>query len=290
MSLRIKAAQRFLVAFTRSHRKKPYHLAADRRIGARALAMVRVARGVTEVREQVAGVPVHRYSSGSTRPGLILEFHGGAYVAGGPESARAYTRQIVAGGGPDLVAVDYRLAPEHPYPAGLDDAVAVYLALSPAPMVLMGDSAGGGLVLALTQRLRDEGLPLPAGVVAFFPWADLTQGSAGFSINAGRDTLHKADLDVRAREYAGELDVRTPGISPIFGSFAGFPPTLIPVGTLDSLIGDARTVYARPLEEGVDATLVEAPGAAHGFISLPVPEARRILAGVADFIRGILPA
>lgn len=287
MSVRIRVAQGALIAFAGWYRRKPYDLPAQRRLGVRAEAMTRTARGVTETESQIAGIRVHEYSADSGQPGLVLHFHGGAYVAGSSMFGRTYTK-LVANGGPDLTSVDYRLAPEHPYPAALDDAVAVYRALLPRPMVLMGESAGGGLVLALTQRLRDEGLPLPAGVVALFPWADLTQGSEGFVTNAGRDALDKSELDLHAREYAGELDVRTPGISPSFGSFERFPPTLVVVGELDSLTGDARDVQRHLLNAGVDTDLILIPGAAHGFVSLAVPETRVAFAAIAAFLRRVL--
>jgi epsilon-lactone hydrolase len=289
VSVRIRIAQRALILFVNWYRKRPYDLAAQRRIGLRAERGTRIARGVVETEGTIAGVRVHEYSSGSGRSGLILHFHGGAYVAGSSMFGRTYSK-LVASGGPDLISVDYRLAPEHPYPAGLDDAVAVYKALLPRPMVIMGESAGGGMVLALAQRLRDEGLPMPAGVIPLFPWADLTQGSVGFVTNQKRDVLDKSDLDVHAREYAGELDVHVPGISPSFGSFEGFPPTAIVVGEYDSLIGDSRDVYQHLKDAGTDVTVTEIPGTAHGFVSLAVPETRRAFAVIAAFVRRVLPA
>jgi epsilon-lactone hydrolase len=288
VSLRIRIAQRVLITFVNWYRKKPYDLAAQRRLGLRTERATRIARGVVETEKTIAGVRVHEYTSGSGQLGLVLHFHGGAYVAGSSLFGRTYSK-LVANGGPDLISIDYRLAPEHPYPAGVDDAVAVYRSLLPRPMVIMGESAGGGMVLALAQRLHQEGLPMPAGIVALFPWSDLTQSSVGFTTNAGRDALAKSDLDTHASEYAGDLNVRTPGISPSFGSFEGFPPTTIIVGEYDSLIGDSRDVYQHLKDAGASVALTEIPGTAHGFVSLNVPETRQALSVIAAFVRRVLP-
>jgi monoterpene epsilon-lactone hydrolase len=287
VSLRIRIAQRSLRAGALARRMNPIDLDRGREIISEAEATLPLAPGVTETSAEIAGVPVRRYSSGPGFGGVILFFHGGAYVVGSPHVARGYTR-LAADGGPDIVSVDYRLAPENPYPAGLDDAMAVYAALGDVPVVLMGESAGGGLVLALAQRLRDEGRPMPVAVVPVFPWADLTQGSDGFRTNAARDSLDKAELDQAARDYSGGEDLRTPGISPAFGSFEGFPTTFTVVGTFDSLIGDARRVHRSLVEAHVDSTLLEIRGAAHAFISLPVPEARKALAEISRFVQGAL--
>ena len=246
--------------------------------------LMRLARGVTVSEEVIGGVPVRRYSSGSTKKGVLLHVHGGAYVGGSSLAARAYTR-TVAETGHDMVSVDYRRPPEHPYPAAVDDSLAVYRALSSEPVIVMGESAGGGLTLALVQRIRDEKLPMPVGTVPVFPWADLTQSSETYELNGHHDILSKSGLDDAAAMYANGADLRTPGISPLFGSFAGFPKTLIPVGTHDSLLGDARAVTAAMKSDGVDVRLMEVPGAVHGFLLLPVPEVRRVIDAISAFAR-----
>ena len=144
-------------------------LAKARRSVDRLEPRFRLARGVTVTENVIAGVHVRRYTSGGKTPGVVVHFHGGAYFCGSSLMARRYSR-IVAQGGPDMVSVDYRLAPEHPYPAALDDALAVYRTLSAEPIVVVGDSAGGGLALALVQLVREQGLPMPLGLAPIFPW------------------------------------------------------------------------------------------------------------------------
>jgi monoterpene epsilon-lactone hydrolase len=247
----------------------------------------RLARGISETEESIAGVPVRRYSSGGNSPGVVLHLHGGAYYCGTSKMGRCYSR-IAAHGGPDLVSVDYRLALEHPYPAAVDDALAVYQALLPKPVVVAGDSAGGGLALALVQRIRDEGLAMPVGVAPIFPWADLTQSGASYAATAGRDMMTKNAGDWAAGMYAAGQDVRTPGISPLFGSFAEFPPTLVTVGTCDALLDDARAVTAALRAAGATVTLNEVPGGIHGFTTLPTPEASDAIQVIAYFVRDCL--
>jgi epsilon-lactone hydrolase len=284
MSIRMSVMQRGAVFFAQRAATRDLDLAKARQTTLAMERRFRLARGVTTSKDTIAGVPVRRYSSGGGTPGVVLHLHGGAYFCGSSNMARRYTA-IVADGGPDLVSADYRLAPEHPYPAALDDAHAVYCALSDEPIVVVGDSAGGGLALALVQRVRDEGRPVPVGLAAIFPWADLTQSGLSWSVNAGRDLLTKGGLDQAAAMYAAGIDLRTPGVSPLFGAFTGFPPTQITVGTRDSLLDDARSVTAALHAAGAEVSLHEVTGAIHGFATLPTPEARAAIHALAEFAR-----
>lgn len=156
-------------------------------------------------REVIAGVPVLRVSSGARARGTVLYLHGGAYMA---YSARdgVNAAHLSADGGPDLVSIEYRLAPEHPYPAAVEDALAVYRELVRAPgpdrLVVVGESAGGGLALVLLQKAREEGLPMPAAVVPVFPWVDLSPSGASSTANIGRDMLTRSHLLEAAGWYA----------------------------------------------------------------------------------------
>ncbi len=282
-SLQLRVVQGLMLLISRRIAKSSPTLEKSREITHNMEKRLKIAAGVHEVREVIDGVPVHRYTAGPAK-GLVLHVHGGAYVGGSAMFGRAHS-ELVRQHGVDVISVDYRLAPEHPYPAAVDDALAVYRSLvRKGHVAVVGESAGGGLVLALVQRIRDEGLPMPTSVAAVMPWADLTQTSDSFDLNRGRDLLTREGLTRSAGFYAGELALDDPRLSPAFGSFALFPPTLVLVGTHDSLLEDARIVHRRLVEDGVTADLVEVAGGAHGFIQLPAPEGRRSLARIHRFI------
>lgn|GEM_PF-117815 len=282
-SLRLRAAQGLMLRMARRMAKSSPTLERSREITQGMENRLKVAAGVKELHEVVDGVPVHRYSAGPAS-GLVLHVHGGAYVGGSATFGRAHSA-LARRSHVDVVSVDYRLAPEHPYPAAVDDALTVYRSLvRTGPVAIVGESAGGGLVLALTQRIRDEGLPMPVGVAAVMPWADLTQTSASYEANRGRDVLTREGLTRSAGFYAGDFALDDPLISPLFGSFAQFPPTLVLVGTHDSLLEDARAVHRRLIEDGAISELVEVGGGAHGFIQLPAPEGRVAMARIHRFL------
>ena len=285
-SLRLRVSQGALVAMSSRMAKSPPDFERSRAITEGIARRLKVARGVSETREVIAGVPVNRYSRvvGTAAPGVVLHVHGGAYVGGSATFGRVHS-EVAARAGIEVVSVDYRLAPEHPYPAAVDDALAVYREVSASqPVVVVGESAGGGLALALVQRIRDEGLVMPVAVVAMMPWADLTQSSSSYDLNRGRDVLTREGLTRGALAYAGDLDLTDPGLSPLFGSFDGFPPTLIVVGTHDSLLEDARAVFGMLTEAGIQAELVEIAGGTHSFAQMPAPEGREAMALVFGYM------
>lgn len=236
----------------------------------------------------VAGVPVRWFRPARTDTGLIFHVHGGAFVAGSSLAARAHSG-LARCHGVELVSVDYRLAPEHPFPAALDDVWAVYSEVArDRPTVVVGESAGGGLAMSLVRRALDRGGDAPKGLVTMFPWADLTNSSGSFRRNEHRDLLSHEGLSRSAAAYAGDCDLRTPLLSPLYGSFAGFPPTLITVGTHDCLLDDSRNVSARLRAAGVDTTLVEIAGGFHGFSLLPAPESKEVRRQMSCFVGDIL--
>lgn len=248
----------------------------------------RRARGVQESTDSVAGVPVRWLRPDRAGAGLIFHVHGGAFVAGSSLAARAHST-LARSIGAELISVDYRLAPEHPFPAALDDVWAVYSEVARGrPTVIVGESAGGGLAMSLVRRVLDQGGHPPKGLVTMFPWADLTNSSESFVRNESRDLLSRSGLSRSAVAYAGDCDLRTPLVSPLNGSFADFPPTLIVVGTHDCLLDDSRTVSTRMRADGVDATLVEVAGGFHGFILLPVPESKEARRQISSFVGAAL--
>lgn len=287
MSLRMTVLQKAAVTVALLAGRGEPNIPKSRQAVALMERHCRLARGVEMTEDSLAGLSVRRFTSGGDFPGVVLHLHGGAYYCGSSAMGRCYS-VVSACEGPEMVSIDYRLAPEHPYPAALDDALAAYRALLPSQIVVVGDSAGGGLALALVQRVRAEGLPMPVGVLANFPWADLTQSAASYVATTGRDIMTKEAGDWAADLYAAGQDVRTPGISPLFGSFADFPPTLVTVGTGDALLDDARGVAAALRTAGAPVTVNEVAGGIHGFTTLPTPEARDAVQVMSYFVRDCL--
>jgi len=181
----------------------------------------------------------------------IVFLHGGAYIIGSPSLYRHLTWRIAAASRARVVAVDYRLAPEHPFPAALDDAFTAYNWIlddgaDPARIVVMGDSAGGGLVFSLMLKLRDEGCRLPAAAVALSPWTDLALTGASLKLNGGADPMRRTDHPpLFVNDYLAGADPRTPYASPLYGDPAGLPPTLIQVGSDEVLRDDAVRMAER---------------------------------------------
>ncbi|MDX1872958.1 alpha/beta hydrolase fold domain-containing protein [Mycolicibacterium sp. 120266] len=152
------------------------------------------------------------------------------------------------------------------------------------PTVIVGESAGGGLAMSLVRRVLDLGGDAPKGLVTMVPWADLTNSSDSFVRNEHRDMLSRNGLSRSAAAYAGDHDLTSPQLSPLYGSFADFPRTLIAVGTHDCLLDDSRGATARMRAAGVDVTLVEVPAGFHGFILLPAPESKEARQQISTFV------
>lgn len=202
---------------------------------------------------------------------MLLYLHGGGYTAGSPRSHRPLVARLADAARTVAIAADYRLGPEHRFPSAVDDAVAVYRALlaggtEPARIVVAGDSAGGGLALALTLALKAEGLPQPAGVFAISPWADLTQSGASYRTKADTDPMiTKAGLDQGALAYLGGLDPHDPLASPVFGDFAGVAPVLIQTGSEEALLSDSITMADVLAQARVEVRLEVWPEMIHVF-------------------------
>ena len=230
---------------------------------------------------------------GADKDRTILYLHGGGYVFGSPRTHRALTAGLAKAAGADLFSLDYRLAPEHPCPAAIDDAEAAYEMLlaegrDPAGLVVAGDSAGGGLALALMQRLRAKGRPLPAGAILYSPWTDLTASGASMTANAERDAMFTPDsLKRGGPKYAGDLPLDDARVSPLFGAMEGLPPLLVFASRDELLHDDAARLVAKARAAGVDARFVEEEGLVHVWpLFLPLmPEARKAVEMSAAFVR-----
>jgi len=192
---------------------------------------------------------------------VVLYLHGGGYVIGSPRSHRHLAAAIASAAGGSALLLEYRLAPEHPFPAAVDDAVAAYRwlldqAIAPGHVVVAGDSAGGGLTVATLLALRGAGLPLPAAGVCISPWVDLTCSGASYATKAASDPIVKrAGVAEMGRAYLGTTDPRTPLASPLFADLRGLPPLLIHVGSEEVLLDDSVQLAARARAAGVDTAL-----------------------------------
>lgn len=227
-------------------------------------------------------------------PLVILYLHGGGYVSGSPASHRAVTGHLAARCDARVFAADYRLAPEHPFPAALDDALAAYRGLlaegiDPGNVVMAGDSAGGGLSVATALRLRELALPLPRALVLFSPWTDL--GLGNLLLEADEVLLTLPWLQEGARAYLGTRDASHPLVSPVVAQMHGLPPTLIQVGTDEILLADSRRLHEHMAAAGLVTHLEEFPGRWHVFQMFAgiLADADRALESVARFIRAAVP-
>ncbi len=183
--------------------------------------------------------------SGEVKDGVILYTHGGGYVSGSCSDHRRFVAQFVQGTGMRALSFEYRLAPEHPYPAALDDSVAAYrwmLAqdISPSQIVIAGESAGGGLCLATLLALRDQGIPLPAAAVALSPWTDLALTGESYRTKVNACVSPRGMSAVCSQYYVGKNDPCLPWISPLYGNLSGLPPILIYVGDDETMRDDSR--------------------------------------------------
>jgi phosphinothricin tripeptide acetyl hydrolase len=207
-------------------------------------------------------VPAEWLRPPSAAPGrVVLYLHGGGYVIGSPRSHRHLAAAIATAVRSSALLLEYRCAPEAPFPAAVDDAAAAYRWLldqgvSAGGIAIAGDSAGGGLTVATLLALRDAGLPLPAAGVCISPWVDLTCSGASYATKADADPIVKrAGVDEMARAYLGAADRRTPLASPLFADLRGLPPLLIQVGSEEVLLDDSVQLAERARAAGVDATL-----------------------------------
>lgn len=228
---------------------------------------------------------------GADRP-LIFYMHGGGYVFGSIGLYRSMTTAMAKIARADLFSLDYRLAPEHPCPAGIEDALAAYDWLTkraaPSQIVLGGDSAGGGLALATLQALRKSGRPMPAGAFLYSPWTDLAATGASVSANARSDYMfQEASIREGGSRYAGALDLKDPRVSPLYGEFAGLPPLLVLASEAEMLFDDSRRMVERAVAAGVDVCFEPRPGLSHVWpLFHPLyPETKKALERTGQFVR-----
>ena len=257
----------------------------------------RMPRGVACRHDTLAGLPAGwLVPQGAPEDAVLLYWHGGAYLVGSIRSHRPLVSHIANAAGIQAVIPEYRLAPEHRYPAAVDDSVRVYRALLDSGIkanriVVGGDSAGGGLTVAMLLALRDAGVPLPRACFLLSPWLDVTGSGESMRTRAGRDPLFKPHYmpDVVSR-YCDEHETRLPTVSPVFADVTGLPPTLIQVGDEEILLSDSERFADRLADAGVDVKLDVWPGMWHVwqmFVRL-MPESRLANIKLGHFVRDSL--
>ena len=236
------------------------------------------------------GVPVEWIAAPGADSVVMMYLHGGAYTLGSINTARELTARLARVTNTRALAVDYRLAPEHPYPAAIEDALTVYRWLlkevAPSRIIIAGDSAGGGLALATLVALRDAGEALPAGAVFLSPWTDLALTGDSIQGKAATDPiLDPESLAMYAGYYAGNHELTSPLLSPLYADLQGLPPLLIQVGTEEILLDDAVRCADKARAAGVDVTLEVWDEMFHIFQMLPFfPETKKAIEHIAAFV------
>ncbi|MCA8929262.1 MAG: alpha/beta hydrolase [Alphaproteobacteria bacterium] len=248
----------------------------------------------------IGGVPGEWHDAGGETAGtVVLYLHGGGYAIGSSVTHRALTGGIARAAGSRVFSLDYRLAPEHRFPAAVEDAVAAYRGLlaagwPPDAVFVAGDSAGGGLAAAVLVSLRDAGVPLPAGGVLISPWTDLELTGETLATNAAHDPfVQRESAGVSVRRYLGESgDPRHPLASPIHADLRGLPPLLIQVGLAETLLDDSRRLATRARAAGVEVSLSAYPDMIHifPFFANRLREGRAAIDEIGAFIRARRPA
>ena len=268
-------------------------VAEQRAIFHQMIASVPLPEDVSAKQGELGGVPVVHVQTPDNDPNLvILYFHGGAYALGSAPDSVGLASDVVRRAGVRAISVDYRLAPEHPFPAAIDDAVTAYRALlaegTPSGNIaFVGESAGGGLVAAALVALKAAGLPQPASAAVFSPWADLTVSGHSIETKAALDpALTPHALRTRVRDYLGDHDPAAPLASPVFADLTGLPPLLVQAGSHEILLDDATRLAARAAEHDVAVELQVWPEVPHVFqaFAAVLEEADQALNAAAAFI------
>lgn len=262
----------------------------ERRAGLEALAgSPPPPAGVTAEVIELADCPAERLvPEGAAEGRFILYLHGGGYCSGSIDTHRGVAGALARAAGVTVVNLGYRLAPEDPFPAALNDVLLAFDQLAPARIALAGDSAGGGLALAAAIALRDRGGATPAAVVGFSPWTDLTQSSRSMAALEDRDPMvTKAVLDPMAEAYLAGTDARTELASPLFADPSGLPPIRIDVGSDETLLDDSTVFADQAAAAGVEVTIQIWPEMIHVFQAFPaelVPEAAESIDAAGAFL------
>lgn len=292
MSIRARLLRRTLRWFINGEKAQTLE---EQRRGLDRFSRFQYSRRVARRETTLGGVPTVDTTPKGVNPGVhILYFHGGGYAMGSPRTHAGLAAQLAIRAKATVHVIDYRLAPEHPYPAAIEDCTAAYLALvaevDPDTVVLAGDSAGGGAVLATAVGLRDGGERLPACLYLLSPWTDLTRSGDSIVDKAGVDPMFGTEgaslITQMADWYRGDYDADHPGISPLFAKLTGLPPMLVQVGNDEILLSDSTRLVERAKAAGVETVLDVADDMWHVYQVLAplMPEAIAALDQAVSFI------
>lgn len=272
-----------------------------RRIFEEFLAGIATPDGTTFKEVDCGGVPgIWVTAPGASADHAVMHFHSGGYVLGSAHGYRSFGGYLSAATNARVLLVDYRLAPEHPFPAAMEDARAAHTwlinqGIAPSNIVISGDSGGGGLAMVLLQELRDRGGDQPAAGVMISPWADFTLTGESMTTNAANDPLAPGPglLEMLIPMIISEdVDRKDRRVSPIFGDWRGVPPLLMLAGSIETLRDDGKRAVEAASAAGVDATFIEGEGMVHiwPIFADRLPEARKALEQIGAFVKRHLGA
>jgi epsilon-lactone hydrolase len=268
-----------------------------RRRGAMEKAAFRLDSDCTAEPVTAGGVPGEWVSAPGADPGRnVLYLHGGGYTIGSIKTHRCLAGWVSRAAKALVLIIDYRLAPEHPFPAAVDDSLAAYRfmldsGVNPARTVVAGDSAGGGLAVAALLAIRDAKLPLPAAAVCLSPWVDMEGTGESMKTKADVDPMVGPNLADMAKAYLGGKDLRTPLASPLYADLKGLPPMLIQVGTAEVLLDDSSRLAQRAREAGVEVVYEPWENMIHVWqIFVPMlDESKQAVQRIGEYIRSKTP-
>ena len=265
--------------------------------GAAALPALREKLGVTSQAVVIGGVPAFivapKTIPAKNRNRLLVHVHGGGYVYNPGEAGTTEAVLMAGFGGFKVISFDYRMPPDHPYPAAMDDAMAVWKAAlkmqKPRNMAIFGTSTGGGMTLAMILRAKAEHLPLPAAIAPGTPWSDLTETGDSYKTNEWLDNVlvsYHGYLTRAAQLYANGHDLKDPQLSPIYGDFHGFPPAILTTGTRDLFLSNTVRTHRKLREAGVEAELMVFEGMSHAqyLFNADAPETKAAFVEIARFL------
>jgi monoterpene epsilon-lactone hydrolase len=265
-------------------------------VGAAAQPAIRAKLGVTMQPAVIGGVKAFILEPKDMPPEnlnrLLVHVHGGGYVYNPGEAGTAEATLMAGYGGYKVISFDYRMPPDHPYPAAMDDAMAVWKAAltmqKPENMAIFGTSTGGGMTLAMILRAKAEGLPLPAAIAPGTPWSDLTETGDTYKTNEWLDNVlvsYNGYLTHAAQLYANGHDLKDPQLSPIYGDFRGFPPAILTTGTRDLFLSNTVRTHRKLRQAGVEAELEVFEGMSHAqYLFDPyAPETKEAFTELAQF-------